>query len=82
MAQTESHPHANYTMMLADGRIVDVLPTPGLLEAASRQRMVEAYQTDAATERYPAQWRLRDDNYDPAGTEYSRVYAIVQKAGR
>ena len=79
-----THPHANYQLVLRDGRTIDVLPTPALIQAAARAshlgRWIEAYQTDSATERYPAIWRLRDDTYDPAGTTYEQVMRIEEVA--
>lgn len=62
------------------GRIVaePVLPTPRLL--AEGYRLVEAYESDPASEAggvggrgHAAIWRVRDDAYDPPGTKYTRV---------
>jgi hypothetical protein len=51
---------------------MQVLPTPLLIQQASR-KPVEAYQTDSASDKYPPIWRMRDDDYDPPGTQYERV---------
>ena len=54
------------------GFVYEVLgdtPTPALIDAASDGRQHDAYQHPET-----GFWRLRDDKYDPPGTEYQQVY--------
>lgn len=54
---------------------VGILPTPMLLSEGS-VGTVDAYRTDDV-DGYPGGlWRVRDDAYDPAGTEYTRVHVV------
>ena len=53
----------------------DVLPTPRLVDEGTRHP-VEAYRTGEYNGR--GVWRVRDDSYDPPGTEY-RLVRLVNK---
>ena len=71
-----------YDLIVAGGgRHSNVLPTPRLIDEGTRPGhplfgpRVEAYQEGEYQGREV--WRVRDDSYDPAGTEYSRVRVEV-----
>jgi hypothetical protein len=64
----------DYAVRFRDGSgtvVSPVLPTPRLLDEGWRP--IEAYEEKPASEKYPPVWRVRDDAYDPPGTEYVRV---------
>jgi len=71
---------SDYTLViLATGERIPVLPTPRLISEGTRTLYgIEAYQSDPASEKYPAIWRVRDDSYDAPGTEYQRVRIEVR----
>lgn len=79
MKSTE-HPNANYTLILFGGEQIDALPTAGLFDESGRG-FPEAYEHIPASEQYPPVWRARDDSFDPPGTVYRKVRAIVRKWG-
>lgn len=56
------YPTRPFVVLGADRQVLGDLPTPRLISEGGG----EAYEADGV-------WRARDDNYDPAGTEYSRV---------
>ena len=83
----KTHPHANYTIVLTDGTRIDALPTPALLSSPATGghplgRWIEAYESDPATDRYPAVWRLRDDEYDAAHNVDPAAYMKVVRIER
>ncbi len=51
------------------------LPTPRLLAEGGG----EAYATGAQGSKGQPMWRLRDDNYDPPGTQYRQVILVVRE---
>lgn len=75
-----THPSARYTLLLDNGDLVDVLPTPMLLDQFGRIPRVEAYESQPASAQYPAIWRMRDDRHDEPGTAYRVVREITRKA--
>ena len=54
----------------------DVMPSPLLIQQGTRGP-VDAYEASPATDHYRAFWRMRDDSYDPPGTEYRHVRVNV-----
>jgi hypothetical protein len=67
-----SYPRNPFVVLQGSGFSYKVLgdtPTPALIDACSDGRPHDAYQHPET-----GFWRLRDDKYDPPGTEYTQVY--------
>lgn len=64
--------------MMPGERVEGVLATPRLIDEGTR-RPVDAYrESEYRPDVYPGGvWRMRDDSYDPPGTEYRRVVIEV-----
>ena len=61
-----------FVVLRSKGFVYEVLgdtPTPALIDASNDGRPHDAYQHPET-----GFWRLRDDKYDPPGTEYTQVY--------
>ncbi len=75
-----THPRARYVIRLDNGDVIDVLPTPMLLDQFGRIPIVEGYEDQPASDEYPAIWRMRDDRYDAGRQpEYHVIRDIARK---